>query len=233
MAVTLDRSLGTSNASGAASVNLVTSGAAAAGTLIVLDVGAFVTGSPTVTVTGTGGLTWATATSGSSGSLRKYLFYAFAPAGLASGTTLTVSAGSGTHDWLIDGGSWLGVDISGTLANALVAFNSVAASTAAWSTGTIAAGAGNLLVAGVFEDGSGTATSTTTAPALELNDFNNATQTEAQTMGYKLSASASDSIAGAWSSALGHVCVGAAFKAAAGAAPSKAPVMVSSRMSFF
>jgi hypothetical protein len=232
MAVTLDRSIGTGNAQGAASVTLTTSGAAASGALLVIGVGAFVTGSPTITVTGAGGLTWATATTGSSGSLRGLLFYAFAPSGLAGSTALTVSAGAGTHDWLISGGSWLGVDISGTLANALTGFNSAAAATAAWATGTIAAGAGNLMVSSTFEDGSGTATSTTTSPALELNDFNNAAQTEALTMGYKLNSSASDSIAGLWSSALSHLCVGASFKAAAGATATASLTMAPYRGAF-
>lgn len=217
MAVTLDQSLGTGNQSSGTSVNLTTSAAVAAGATIVLGVGSFIGGVPAHSISG-GGLTWATAHTSTSGSLRGSLFYAFAPAGLASGTTLTVSAGS-TGDWLIGAGSWLGVDTSGTLANALTGFNAVAASTAAWATGTIAAGAGNLMVSVAFEDGSGTATSTTTAPALELVDVANAGQAEALTMGYKLSASASDSIAGLWSAALGHVCVGAGFKAAvAGAA---------------
>jgi hypothetical protein len=219
VAVTLDTSLGTGNQAAGTSVTLTTSAAAAAGSMVVIGVASFIGAVPAHSVTAAGGLTWATAHTSTSGSLRGSLFYAFAPTGLASGTTLTVSAGS-AGDWLIGGGSWLGIDTSGTLAAALTGLNAAAAATAAWATGTIAAGAGNLMVSVTFEDGSGTATSTTTSPALELLDFNNAGQSEALTMGYKLNSSASDSIAGLWSAALGHICVGAGFKAAvAGATP--------------
>jgi hypothetical protein len=75
----------------------------------------------------------------------------------------------------------------------------------------------NLAVVMAFEDGSGTATSTSTAPLTELIDFNSAGQTEAFTLAYNLASASTATLAGSWSSALSHVTRGGAFRIAAGA----------------
>jgi hypothetical protein len=211
VAASLDADLGTKAQAASTTVSLVTAAPAAAHTLIALKVGYF-SATATASVTTTGGLTWFTAGSPTvSGSLHIYIFYAYAAAGLAASTTLTLTASTTTPDWLLDCDSWLGID-SGS---PFLAGNGAAASTAAWSTAAIAAGTGNLVLSAAFEDGSGTATSTTTGPASEQHDFNNAGQNEAFTSGYLLSSAGSTTIAGTWSAALSHVCVGAAFLAAA------------------
>lgn len=214
MAATLDATLGTKAQAGSVTASLVTTAAAAANTLIVFGVGFFRLGGATASVTTTGGLTWANTSPTVSGSIHDYLFYAFAPAGLASGTTITWTASAGTPDWLIGGASFLGMDSTPTL----LASNGAAISAATWSTGSMAAGETNLGVAAVFEDGNGTLTWTTTAPATELIDFNSAGQTEAFTLGYDLANAATATIAGTASASVSNVARGAAFKIAGGAA---------------
>jgi hypothetical protein len=216
MAATLDANLGTAHvtATGGLTASLITSAAAAANTLIVIGVGYFSVSTPTVSVTTTGGLTWAATARTASGSLSGYLFYAFAPSGLASGTTLTFTASTGgSPDWLIGGASFQGMNSTPTL----LATNGAGASTQAWSSGSLVAGETNLAVVMAFEDGSGTATSTSTAPLTELIDFNNAGQTEAFTLAYDLASASTATLAGSWSSALSHVTRGAAFRIASGA----------------
>lgn len=210
MAATLDANLGTKAQHLLATASLVTASAAASGSLLVFGVGTF--GAGTVTVTTTGGLTWAGTTVTTSGSIKGQLFYAYAASGLASGTTLTWTSSTGTPDWLLGGASFLGAQSTPTL----LGTNGAAATAAAWSSGSIAAGAVNLGVVMAFEDGSGTATSTSTAPLTELIDFNDATQTEAFTFAYNLASASTATLAGSWSASLSHVCRGAAFQIAAG-----------------
>jgi len=212
MPATLDANLGTKAQAASATCSLVTSAAAAPGSLIVVGVGYFNNVGGTASVTTTGGLTWANATPTVSGSLHGYIFYAYASAGLASGTTLTWTMSTGVGDWLIGAASFLGMDPTPTL----LASNGVAATSTAWSSGSIAAGEVNLGIVMAFEDGDGAATSTTTAPATELIDFNNAGQSEAFTFSYDLASAATATLAGTWSASLTHVARGAAFKIAPG-----------------
>lgn len=214
MAASLDVTLGTKAQAAAGAVSLVTSSAAASGTLLCVGVGYFTTTSATLSITATGGLTWAAGTPTVSGSLHIYLFYAYAASGLASGTTLTFTASSGTNDYLAGGASFLGMETTPTL----LASNGASATAAAWSSGSLVAGEVNLGVVVAFEDGSGTATSTSTAPVTELIDFNNAGQSEAFTLGYNLASASTATLAGSWSASLSHVCRGSAFKIAAGGA---------------
>ena len=216
MAATLDANLGTKAQAASATASIVTAAAAAAGSLLVFGVGYFTGGGGTASVTTTGGLTWTASSRTQSGSLNGYVFYAYAPSGLASGTTLTWTMSTSTGDWLIGAASFLGMETTPTL----LGTNGAAATNTAWSSGSIAAGEVNLGVVMAFEDGSGTATSTTTAPATELIDFNNAGQTEAFTLGYDLASASTATLAGSWSASLSHVARGGAFRIAAGAAAS-------------
>jgi hypothetical protein len=211
MAVTLDANLGQVAQAAAPSVTLVTGATAATATLITVGIGYFTTTGATLSITTAGGLTWTAGTPTVSGSLHVYVFYAVAPAGLASGTTLTwTGSGGGSNDYLLGAASFAGVD----QATPFVGSNGASATASAWSTGTISSAASNLIVSAAFEDGSGTATSTTTGPATELIDFNNAGQSEAFTLSYLLNSVANDQIAGAWSASLSHVVRGHAFQAA-------------------
>lgn len=214
MAVTLDTALGTGNASAASSVSFNTTAAVASGGRVVLICGRWqLASTSTMSITGTGGLTWAQDHTVSSGTLRISVFSAPAPAGLASGTTLTVSFSTASNDTIIGAGSFLGIDTVGTV----VAFNGGAASTAAWSSASVAATSGNALIGGAFCDGLN-ATSTPTAPGVELFDRNIVGQSESLVEQYKLSVAGSDTIAGTWSGAVSHVAIGVAYKAAAAGA---------------
>lgn len=209
MAATLDANLGTGQGNGTTR-SLVTSSAAAAGSLIVVGVGYFASGGAgiTATVTTAAGLTWANTTRTSSGNLSGYLFYAYAPSGLASSSTITWTVSSGTADWLIGGASFLGM----VSTPVLLASNGAAASAAPWSSGSIAAGEINLGVVMAFEDGSGTATSTSDSPLTELIDFAVVGQSEAFTLAYDLASAATATLQGDWSTSLSHVARGGAFQ---------------------
>lgn len=215
MAAAIDQgNIGTAaKGSGEANSNLVTfntTAAVAAGAMIVIAAFRFNNTNTTLTASG-GSLTWAAAHNVTSGTIRGYLFYAFAPSGLASGTALTVTASSGSNDWTVCAASYAGLDS----ADALQAVNGSAAGTAAWATGTIGGSAGDAYIG--FAAGDGTLrTSTTTAPAVERIDFNSATTAGSITLVDELEGEANDALAGTWSGTLGHVAVGAAFKVAGG-----------------
>lgn len=210
MAATLDANLGTKKQAASTTASLVTAAAAASGSLLVIGVGYF-NSVNTDSITTTGGLTWASTTLTTSGGIRGRLYYAYAPSGLASGTTLTWTTAS-TSDWLIGGASFAGMDSTPTL----LATNGASATATAWSSGSLVAGAVNLGVVMAFEDGSGTATSTSTAPLTELHDINDAGQTEAFTFAYDLASASTATLAGVWTPSTTHVTRGGAFAIAAG-----------------
>jgi hypothetical protein len=213
LSVTLDAALGTGKAHSTSACSIVTTNAVAAGSVIALGFAGFLaTPANTMSITTTGGLTWSTAAGPyTSGSLKLHIFYAFAPSGLASGTTLTGSV-TGTNDLMMAAVAFAGVDTSGTI----TATNGSGATNTAWSSGNVTANSGDGMVGFCFEDGSGTATSSPTAPGVEFADFNDATQTEAMTGAYKLSVAGTDVIAGTWSTSVAHIRGAAALKAAAG-----------------
>lgn len=220
MAATLDANLGTKAQAGSNTASLITSSAAAAGTLLVIGVGYFATSGSGVSasVTTGAGLTWAGTTRTTSGSMHGYLFYAFAPSGLASSSTITWTASVGNCDWLIGGWSFLGMDTTPTLLGS----NGAAASTAAWSSGSIVAGEVNLGVVMAFADGgaAGSSTSTSDLPLTELIDLNSAGQSECFTLAYDLASASTATLQGDFSGALSHVARGGAFKIApSGAVP--------------
>jgi hypothetical protein len=220
-AASLDASLGTKAQSGTSTASLTTSAAAAANSLIVVGVGYFAAGGSgiTVNVTTAAGLTWASTARTNSGSVNSQLWYAYAAAGLASSSVITWTASASTCDWMIGGASFLGMNSTPTP----LATNGAAASAQPWSSGSIVAGAVNLGVVAAFEDGSGTATSTSTAPLTELIDFASLGQTEAFTLAYDLASASTATLAGSWSASLSHAARGAAFPIAAGAAAARPP----------
>lgn len=222
MAVAVDQaSLGTGNASGSTTVSITTTGAVASGAVIALLSGRFFAGATTSSVTGTAGLTWATAHDVTSGNIRVYLFYAFAPSGLASGSTITVTH-TNAADSIIGAASYTGVDTSGTI----VGFNGAGASTAAWSSSTVTGTAGDGLIGGCFVDTGAVTNSVPSGSATERIDQNVPAQSETLTLVDNLSMSASDSLAGTWKNGSAvdtagtHVAIAAAFKASGAAAAS-------------
>jgi hypothetical protein len=212
LSVTLDAALGTGKAHSTSSLTITTTSAVAAGSVIVVGFAGFLaTPANTMSISG-GSLTWSTAAGPyTSGSLKMHLFYAFAASGLASSTVLTCSV-TGTNDLMAAAIAFAGVDTSGTV----TATNGSGATNTAWSSGNLLANSGDGMVGFCFEDGSGTATSSPTAPGVEFADFNDATQTEAFTGVYKLSVAGTDVIAGTWSTSVSHIRGAAALKPTAG-----------------
>lgn len=215
MAVAIDvANAGTKASSGTGTTTLTTTSAIATGAHAVVLLFYFASAPPVGTVSG-GGLTWVSAHSVTTGNIRLELWYAPCPAGLASGTNLTVGRSSGSPaDITAVISSYTGIDTTGTV----TAFNGGTASTAAWATGTIGGNAGDAYIGGSGGDGGVLRTSTPTAPAVERQDFNSATSGGQITLIDKIGGSASDNLAGTWSSALVHLAIGASFKPAAAAA---------------
>jgi hypothetical protein len=214
VAVTLDQTLGTQKAHIATVLNLTTGATIAAGGRVVYVAAYFNSGGGT-TLTGSGsGLSWAQDHFVSTGNLRIGIYSAACPSGLASGSTLTATANGANHDMMGSAISLLGVDT----VSPVVAFNGGTGATAAWTSSSIAALAGNAIVGGSFCDGL-VGTSTASGSNTEFSDQNDATQNESQTGVYNLTTAASDTATGTWSGAVTWVALGVAYLAAAGGAP--------------
>lgn len=213
MAATVDQAnIGTFAAVGVPSTSFNTTAVVASGAMIVIFVGRFTSGVPTGTMSASGGgLTWVNTLLGTSGNMKLYICTALAPAGLALGTSLTITLSSGTGDITGVAASYAGVSSSTPTAQ-----NSAAAATAAWASGSVAGVSGDLLVGGAWGDGA-LVTSTTTAPGNERIDFNSAPTSESVTLADKLSIAGADSLAGTWSSAISHIGGAASFSTAAAA----------------
>lgn len=195
---------------GLSSANLVTTAAVASGGLIVLLVGRFNSSGGTLSVSG-GSLTWVQGHTVLSGSLRLSIFLAYAPAGLASVTTLTATNSAASNDFTMCAASYTGFPSTFTVA----AFNGVAAATAAFSSSSVAAAAGDALIGGAYGDGT-LRTSTPTSPAVERVDFNSATTGGSVTLIDKLSVAGTDTLDGTWSGTLNHIGAAVAITPSAG-----------------
>lgn len=223
MAVTVDQpNIGTNATTAQTNATLTTTAAVAAGGTLIWLVFRFKSGGPELYTATGGGLTWATVTNVISGNIRLHMFAAFAPAGLASSTALATTGGVGGGDNTGCAASYLGVDQSGTVAAAVRAFNSTAASTAAWSSGTLTGSlVGDAVIGGAGSDGS-LLTSVIAGDNVERIDFNSAGTSGSVTLVDDLDAEVNDTAAGTWSGAQAHVALGAAFIPAGGAAPGAA-----------
>jgi hypothetical protein len=218
-AVALDKALGTGNAAASGTCTMSTALTITSGAIVVIAIGAFRSGSLTNLAMSGGGLTWATDQFVGSGNIKIAICSAKVPAGLVSSTTLTATpTPAGNCDWIIGGGSFLGIDTTGTI---FTGANGAGATGTAHTSGSITANAGDLLVEASFNDGNGTATSTPTD--VELFDKQVGAQTETLTFTYKLGMSATDSTGGTWSASITHVDGGVAYKAAAAATTKALP----------
>lgn len=214
MALALDQSLGQGNTTGSNTCNMTTGAAIASGAIVVMAMAHFRAGSTTDITASGGGLTWTTDQFVVSGNIKIAFASAKVSSGLASGATFTATGvPSQASDWIIGAGSFLGIDTSGTI---LTGFASSSGTGTTHSSGSVTANAGDLLVEAAFQDGSGTATGSETAPAVLLFNKTVAGQTEALVFTYELGMSATDSIGGTWSTSVTHVDAGASYLAAAG-----------------
>lgn len=211
MAITVDQtSLGTGNASGAASVSMTTTAAVASGGMIAFVVGMFRNAVITVTAT-MAGTSMTAAHNLRSGSLHIWLFYGFPSGGLASGSTLQATFTGNTADTICGAASYAGVDTTGTV----TAFNAAAAATAAWGSGNVAGNSGDALIGGMFTDG-GASSSTPGGTAVERIDRNVAGQSETLVLEDILSIGGTTALAGTLDTAASNIAVAAAFKPVAG-----------------
>lgn len=207
MAITVDQFLGTGKAGASTTTTLVTAQTVAAGAMIVLQAGRFNASGTTMSCAG-GGLTWVEDKTAQAGSIRSSTFRAFAPVGLASGTTLTVTH-TGASDCMLCAESFLGVDTVGTIVNT----GTNTGTGTGWDGGSVAVN-GNLLVGGGFCDGL-IGSSLPTAPGVEFADFNDTPQNETATGVYNLAAAGTTTIAGTWSGSVTWIATSVAYKALA------------------
>lgn len=216
MAVALDTTAGTNAQTGVGDGSLTTTAAIAASSVLLFCGLRFRGGGASSSGASGGGLTWANLHSATSGSIGLWIYGAIAPAGLASSTALTIN-GAGTGEWTTCALAYSGVDVSGTVSNAVRAFANTAAGTAAWSSGAIGGNAGDAYVACAAGDGT-LRTSTPTAPGVERVDFNSATSSGSITVVDEIGGGAGETVAGTFSGTLAHLCVALALKPAAGGA---------------
>jgi hypothetical protein len=216
MAITLDQAnLGTNKANAGSSTIITTSAAAASGSIIILSTGRF-NASTTVTLSATSSpaLTWTVAKDSGAATRRAYIIYAVAASGLASGSTITVSASAGSTDIMAGASSFLGVDsvtpLSGT------GSSGTNSATTAWSATATTFTTGAMLFGVGFCDGSGTS-STPAVGLTEAIDFNSAASpTESVTSAYKIAATTGDTISGTWLASTTSACCAIGFAVAGG-----------------
>lgn len=211
MAITVDQAnIGTMASTGVTASNKATTAIVVSGAMIVALTFTFTTGGATASHTMSGGgLTWTRAHTSSTGTIRISLHYAFAPIGLASGTTLThTSASNSDHTWAM--ASYLGVDTGTTFS----AFNNGTGPGAPWASGSVAGNSGDALIGGAAGDGT-LRTSTTDAPGNERIDFNSATSGGSITLADKLSIAGTDTLDGDFDGALTYLGIGVSFIPAA------------------
>jgi hypothetical protein len=196
VAVALDAALGSNSTgalSGATSVVVTTSAAAASGTKVLAFMSWFNSSAGPMTVSG-GGLTWASVGQANNGSDRFAIWAADAPSGLASSSSITASQQAlGAGGLLVSVASFSGV---GTV------------DTTAQSTGTTGSpytsgATSNTTVGALFAGGTGneTATSTTSTPSngAEIHDLWASGAQQGIATGWLAAAgTASQGITGSW-----------------------------------
>jgi hypothetical protein len=218
MAIGTPTSIGTNSGAGPTTLNLTTTGAVPVDGLIVI-VGCWGFASARTATASGGGLTWTTDhTQGftSGYEYRLGIFSAPAPAGLASSSTLTLTAGGGNVDGLLMAASYTtGLDQSGTREDTSTG---TGASINTWSTGTASTtNADDLIIGGSFHDGLATNTATGGATEVTGQDFQFAGNAWSMVVEYKIVASAgSQSLTGTWTATTNQVCAFAAYKGDAG-----------------
>jgi hypothetical protein len=194
--------------------------------LIVLQIGGYSNFNGGVLSVSGGGLTWTVDVV-----LDSFLFGAIAsapaPSGLSSSTTITVTLDAALAPCMISAASFSGVDqTGGRLADS---DSGTADTTATWTTPTMTATAGDLVVGLAFGSGNGTSTSTPDGAYTELHDFTSAGQDELTSV-YGVAASGSVAPNGTWSGTPDtELMVGAVYLQ--GAAAGGASILFPHRMS--
>jgi hypothetical protein len=205
--------------SSASTIAVTTSATVASGGFIVLY---FTWVGPSVTLSSVsgGGLTWTIDKQGESTGLDPdcdgAIVSAPAPAGLASGTTITGTLSAAT----VGGCSVAATSFTGVLTPGSVDTTAGPSdyTTTAWTVSMTTSGSA-VLVAGAM-DFHTSDTSTITSPSVEAHDFGAAGGFE-QTVGYRIEPAAGTyTVAGTWAASATGTALGVAYKAAVSAAAS-------------
>lgn len=203
--------------SAGATVACTTTSAAAAGSTIILT-GTLITNPETVNSAADNGpgLTWTIDNQwfGSvNGDASTFMASAYAPAGMASGTTITVTFSASTAG----GRSVTATSFTGIASASPVdvaSLRSLGAATTAWTTPSMSVLAGSVIV-GISGTFTGQLTSLVTGPSIEAHDLGDAGGF-AQTTCYQIvAAGGSATVAGTWSSNATSTTGGVAYKAGA------------------
>lgn len=172
-----------------------------------------------------GGLTWTIDKQGTGlGTSRVAIASAQAPAGLASGTTLTATFSASTGGQRsICGTSFLGVVASAPVD---VTDNVGFLSTTAWTTNSITVQNGSVIVV-CAGNSTNLFTSTPTSPLIEAHDFGQGTGF-CQTVCYRIESAGSYTSAGTWSSTSSGTVNAVAYLAAASTSTAVPPLLLMS-----
>lgn len=221
MAIGTPTSLGTPVASAVtATTRTFTTSVTAPSNSLVIAVCTWGAGSSVVGTFSGGGLSWGLSGTGAADQTNSFsfgfvfsigIFSAPAASGLASSQVLTLTTPSGV-DANIAVCYVTGMDLTSTRTDGS---NGGGANTANWNSGAATTtNADDLLIGGSMIDGA--ISSTPTAGETELFDYQNAGDAWTSTVAYKIvSATGSQSISGAWTSAHSEVAGFVAYKAAA------------------
>ena len=183
----------------------------AAGGTIVVGGGWYAVNTTVIGVSG-GGLSW-TIDKQASQVVNSYdwLASAYAPAGLAAGTTITVTYGLSIGYPTIGGLSFTGIAPAAPVVGTALGPTEVA--TAGWSTGSYAISGPAAIVALNYSEGVVTG-NTPTSPSIESGEQVTAAD-QAHVIEYRIEPTAgSFSVAGAWNAASTNTTIGVAYKAA-------------------
>lgn len=161
-----------------------------------------------------GSLTWTIDIQGKNGSVGRAICQADAPAGLASGTTITANFSSGTADRFMSGAYATGVATGASSDYGAVSQNQ---SVAGWSSTTTTVSAGDVLIGGSHtSQASGSPTSTAGGGNTELDDITTA-DGDSTTTTYQMGTGAAIAASGTWTgSGFTNRSSAVAYMAAAG-----------------
>lgn len=204
----------TNSSGGVATLALTTNVTIASGDLIVVHAGAFGGSGVGLSSVSGGGLTWTVFAPGRAGTVTgptMSFAYAFAPSGLASGTTITATYTSTMEVRTLSGSSLSGVDTGDPIGVSLGPVELTPAGTN-WTTGSGTIEAGSLLMGAGWAEGTGSG-STASGSSTNLVQANNSGDGYGHAVHYRTSTGA---VTGTWGGSALSVAIGLEFRAAAG-----------------
>jgi hypothetical protein len=220
VAIALDQAnIGTtgSDASSGTTITVTTTASVAANRFIVLAIGGFASAITVTAVSDNSGspLTWTVDKQGHAtnpASPLAAIASAQAPAGLASGTVITVTYSASSQARAISASTWSGVATSSPV-DTTAGPVGVSPAATGYTTGNVTVAAGSVLIGNTMQE-TGAFTSTPTAPSIELRDWLSSGGSS-QVANYRIETSAGTvANAGTFSTAGQSNTVAVAYKAA-------------------